>query len=111
MKFHGFLATTSSKISSGTKLGLRSNSANATLSCDLLLIYVVSLIMLNTNFSNKTQLKIKIKIEFFLLGRTLSGHEQWSQSSLSRSYEKGRSGLKLLLANLFFNINYTGSYK
>jgi hypothetical protein len=68
MKFHGFLATTSSKISSGTKLGLRSNSANATLSCDLLLIYVVSLIMLNTNFSNKTQLKIKKKIEFFFTG-------------------------------------------
>jgi hypothetical protein len=26
--------------------------------------------MLNINFLNKTQLKIKIKIEFFLLGRT-----------------------------------------
>jgi len=26
--------------------------------------------MLNINFLNKTQLKIKIKIEFFLLGQT-----------------------------------------
>jgi hypothetical protein len=43
--FHDFLSgvTTSGKISSGTKLELRSNSANATLSCDLLLIYIVSL--------------------------------------------------------------------
>ena len=45
LQFPWFLkrATTSGKISSGTKFGLRSNSANATLSSDLLLIYVVSL--------------------------------------------------------------------
>jgi len=36
-------ATKSVEISSGTKLELRSNSTNATPSCDLLLIYVVSL--------------------------------------------------------------------
>jgi hypothetical protein len=36
-------ATTSDIISSGTKLGLRSNSANDTSSSDLRLIYVVSL--------------------------------------------------------------------
>jgi len=35
--------TKSGKISLGTKLGLRSNSANATPFYDLLLIYVVSL--------------------------------------------------------------------
>jgi len=35
--------TKSGKISSGIKLGLRLNSANATSSCDLLLIYIVSL--------------------------------------------------------------------
>ena len=36
-------ATKSGKISSGTKLGLRSNYVDATSSCDLLLIYVMSL--------------------------------------------------------------------
>jgi hypothetical protein len=36
-------ATTSGKISSGTKMGLRSNFANITSSCDLLLIYIVPL--------------------------------------------------------------------
>jgi hypothetical protein len=36
-------ATKSGKISSRTKLGLQSNSVNVTLSCDLLLIYVLSL--------------------------------------------------------------------
>jgi hypothetical protein len=36
-------ATTSSKISSGTKLGLRSNYTNITSSYDLLLIYIVPL--------------------------------------------------------------------
>ena len=35
--------TTSSKISSGTKLGLKLNSENATSSNNLLIIYVVSL--------------------------------------------------------------------
>ena len=43
--FHDFLSgvTTSGKISSGIKLELRSNSANATLSYDLLLIFIVLL--------------------------------------------------------------------
>ena len=36
-------ATKSSKISSGTKMTLRSNFTNVTPSCDLLLIYIVSL--------------------------------------------------------------------
>jgi hypothetical protein len=50
-------ATTSGKISSRIKLRLRSNSTNATSSSDLFQIFL-----------NKTQLKIKIKIEFFLTG-------------------------------------------
>ena len=41
MVFEG--ATKSGKISSETKLELRSNSINATSSCDILLIYVVFL--------------------------------------------------------------------
>jgi len=45
-------ATTLYKISSGIKLGLRSNSANATSSSNLFLIFL-----------NKIQLKIKIKIK------------------------------------------------
>jgi hypothetical protein len=45
LQFPWFLkrATTSSEISSGIKLGLRSNSANTTSLNDLRLIYVVSL--------------------------------------------------------------------
>ena len=45
LQFSWFLkrATTLGKISSGTKLGLRSNSVNATPSSDLFLIYVVLL--------------------------------------------------------------------
>jgi hypothetical protein len=69
LRFSWFLkrATTSDKISSRIKLRLRSNSANTTSSYDLLLIYVV----LNTNFLNKTQLKIKkVDFLFILLGRT-----------------------------------------
>jgi hypothetical protein len=45
LQFPWFLkrATTSGKISSGIKLGLRSNSANTMSLSDLCLIYVVSL--------------------------------------------------------------------
>jgi hypothetical protein len=40
----------SNKISSGTKLKLRSNFANTMPSCDLLLIYVMSLNNVNISF-------------------------------------------------------------
>jgi hypothetical protein len=79
--------------------------------------------MLNTSFSNKTQLKIKIKIEFFLLDRTRSNTfifrpdlvRPWTVENETLHCQdrrrRGEAAWNCFRQTCVFNVNCTGFHK